>query len=125
MLTDAMQKPLKILMVSAEVAPFTIVGGLAFVAGALPRALHKLGHDVRIVTPRHALFDLPAGLPPPTVRLRGLSVPYGQARRRVDVLETTLAADTPVPVYLIHNPPFFDRKTVYEQPDDAQRFILF
>src|SRR3984893_4924429 len=41
-------RPLKILLVSAEVAPFAKVGGLADVAGALPKALRALGHDVRV-----------------------------------------------------------------------------
>src|SRR5690606_15862637 len=42
---------LKILLVASEVAPFAKSGGLADVAGALPRALKRLGHDVRIVMP--------------------------------------------------------------------------
>src|SRR5438309_9015905 len=45
-------EPLKILVVSAEVAPFAKVGGLADVAGALPKALRAMGHDVRVVMPR-------------------------------------------------------------------------
>src|SRR5437016_2793130 len=116
-------KPLKILMVAAEVAPFTIVGGLAFVAGALPRALHALGHDVRIVMPHYGLLTAPA--PPPVVRRAGLSVPFGRARRRVDVLEVPLAPGTPVPVYQIRHPAAFDRPAVYEYPDDDRRFLLF
>ena len=41
-----MNQKLKILVLASEVAPFVQVGGLADVAGALPKALHKLGHDV-------------------------------------------------------------------------------
>ena len=43
----------KILMVSAEVEPFAKTGGLADVAGSLPKALKVMGHDVRIVMPRY------------------------------------------------------------------------
>jgi starch synthase len=42
-----MNKPLKVLLVSAEAVPFAKVGGLADVAGSLPRALRRLGHDFR------------------------------------------------------------------------------
>lgn len=44
-------KRIKIIHVSAEVAPFSKTGGLGDVARSLPESLFKLGHDVRIVTP--------------------------------------------------------------------------
>ena len=40
---------MKILMVAAEAVPFAKTGGLADVAGVLPRFLRALGHDVRVV----------------------------------------------------------------------------
>ena len=43
----------KILMCSSEVAPFAKTGGLGDVLGALPQALSKLGHDVRVVLPKY------------------------------------------------------------------------
>lgn len=48
---------MKILIVSAEVAPFAKVGGLADVAGALPKALNDLGHDARIVMPLYRMIE--------------------------------------------------------------------
>jgi starch synthase len=42
---------MQILFVSSEVAPFAKSGGLGDVAGALPRQLHAVGHDVRVVLP--------------------------------------------------------------------------
>src|SRR5690349_203288 len=43
--------PLKVLFVASEVAPFRKTGGLADVAGALPKALRRRGIDVRVVMP--------------------------------------------------------------------------
>lgn len=46
---------LKVLLVSAEVAPFAKAGGLADVAGALPKALNALGVDIRIAMPSYRM----------------------------------------------------------------------
>lgn len=48
---------MKILFLSAEVAPFVMVGGLSQVMYFLPRALIKQGHDVRIFMPKYASID--------------------------------------------------------------------
>lgn len=48
---------MKILFVSPEVVPFAKTGGLADVAGSLPKALKELGHDVRIFMPRYKKID--------------------------------------------------------------------
>lgn len=47
---------MNILFVSAEVAPFAKVGGLADVAAGLPRALTKLGHDCRVILPFYQMI---------------------------------------------------------------------
>src|SRR5688572_15008250 len=46
-------KALRVLMIASEAQPFSKTGGLADVAGALPKALGRLGHDVTLVTPRY------------------------------------------------------------------------
>ena len=47
----------RILMVSPEAVPFAKTGGLGDVAGALPLALARLGHDVTLVLPRYRGTD--------------------------------------------------------------------
>ncbi|HSL23340.1 MAG TPA: glycogen synthase GlgA [Vicinamibacterales bacterium] len=44
-------------MVTPEAAPFAKTGGLADVAGSLPLALGRLGHDVTVVLPRYQGID--------------------------------------------------------------------
>ena len=44
---------LKVLFLAAEATPFSKVGGLADIAGALPIALRRLGVDVRLMIPRY------------------------------------------------------------------------
>lgn len=48
---------MKVLFVSAEVSPFAKVGGLADVAGSLPKAIKQAGHDIKVVMPLYGCID--------------------------------------------------------------------
>ena len=52
---------MNIVFVASEAVPFAKTGGLADVAGALPKALHGLGHGVCLFLPCHRSAGL-AGL---------------------------------------------------------------
>ncbi len=115
-------EPLKILFLSAEAVPFAKVGGLADVAGALPKAIRALGHDIRLMMPRYGTirsdqFHMQkVGDPFP--------IPLGPGKEHVHLVETVL--DGGVPVYLIWNEQYFSsRDRVYGFEDDAQRFAVF
>ena len=51
------EKKLKVLLASAEVAPFSKVGGLADVVGELPPYLEKEGAEVAVFTPLYGCID--------------------------------------------------------------------
>src|SRR5712692_4214681 len=70
---------LRILLVASEVEPFAKTGGLADVAGALPKALAALGHDVRVFLPGYrGVQEVVGPLGPPRVPVvPRLPVPLG------------------------------------------------
>ncbi|MBL1703822.1 starch synthase, partial [Klebsiella pneumoniae] len=47
---------MNILFAVSECVPFVKSGGLADVAGALPKELKKLGVDVRVILPNYSLI---------------------------------------------------------------------
>jgi len=111
---------LNILFVSAEVDPFAKTGGLADVAGSLPKELSLLGHDVRVVMPRYGFinqkmkyvcdFPVEMGSRKETCVIKQGSISDSEERR--------------IPVYFIENHHYFNREGIYCYQDDAQRFIL-
>lgn len=119
---------LNILIAASEVVPFAKSGGLADVAGALPKALRALGHDVRVVMPRYYIVDKEKyNLKP----LEGsLGVPMGSIGEAwASVFEGVLPGSD-VPVYFIEHDGFFGRKGLYDEegkgfPDNDSRFIFF
>lgn len=115
------EQPLKILMLSAEIVPFVKVGGLADVAGALPKALQALGHDVRLCMPRFGQID------PERFKLTTIvdDMPVKLNDYTIHTSVRQGAVGNGIPVYMIDAPRYFDRENVYGYTDDGERFILF
>ncbi|MGQ9492795.1 MAG: glycogen synthase [Anaerolineae bacterium] len=115
------QQPLRILYLSAEAVPFAKTGGLADVAGSLPKAIHALGHDIRVAMPRYGRID-PTKFGLKQV-LPAFPVPMDKQMEEAAVLQGSIASE--VPVYFIENAKYYDRDGIYMYPDDAERFIFF
>ena len=50
-----MTEPFRVFFLSPEVTPFAKTGGLADVAGALPKALKEMGCDIRVAMPYYRM----------------------------------------------------------------------
>lgn len=117
------QRPLRVLQVSAELAPYAKTGGLADVTAALPDALRAQGVDLRVLLPgypsvRQAVQQATA--------LEPLRWPWGRVGR---VLRGELPSLPGRPSYVLDAPDAFDRPgTPYATsegvpfPDNLERF---
>ena len=119
--------PLKILVASSEVAPFAKTGGLADVAGSLPKALAYLGHEVCIVMPKYKIVDVEKWSLLPL--LPEMVVNFDKNTYRGQILRCSYPG-TRIPVYFVQQDEFFNRETLYTEfgkdyPDNAERFAFF
>jgi starch synthase len=114
-------EPLRILFIAAEGVPYAKTGGLADVIGALPRALRRLSHDVRVILPRYKTID-PQRWHLSTVATH-VPVPLDQSTEYVNVLKAPPSEG--VPFYFIDSEHYLQREKPYGYHDDGERFILF
>jgi starch synthase len=115
--------PVRIAFLSSEVAPFAKTGGLADVALSLPRALARLGHEVRVFMPLYGFIDpdghavRPLGAPF-EIRVLGQSVPFS--------ILTAELPGTEAPIYFVDCPRFYGRRSIYtSDADEPLRFLYF
>ncbi len=116
---------MKIAFVSSEVFPFSKTGGLADVAGALPKALEMLGHDVKVFTPKYDLIDENKFGLKYNWNIGGMPIRINGHIRDVHVHQCSLP-DSPIEINFIDCPHYFSRGKIYSNSfDEDERFILF
>ncbi|WZO97583.1 glycogen synthase GlgA [Isosphaeraceae bacterium EP7] len=119
--------PLHIAIVASEAVPFSKTGGLADVAGSLPRALNAIGHRASLFAPLHR-SSRQSGLQLEDTGLR-LDIPVGPRIIQGSVFLVRLPG-TDVVAYLIDQPEYFDRPQLYQTDgvdygDNCARFVFF
>ncbi len=116
---------MKIAFVSTEAVPYAKTGGLADVAGSLPKELEKLGCEVKLFIPKYSTIDekkyglhYNQDIGEIAIRI------YGQIRSAY--LHQAILPGSSVEVNFIDCPHYFHRERLYtNDADEDERFILF
>src|SRR5688500_17561263 len=110
---------MRIALLSSEVVPFAKTGGLADVAGALPKALRKLDVDCRLFLPLYSQIDRSL--------LKEEIIQDVPVQWRGKILPTRVYQSDAVgaPAYLIEAPYFFSQHSIYGHQNDHERFAFF
>ena len=111
---------MKVLYVASEALPFAASGGLADVAGSLPKAMRNRLVGCRVVMPLYE--SVPEELRADMRFITSLSVPVAWRRQYCGVFE---AKYNGVIYYLLDNQYYFKRQGMYGHYDDAERFAFF
>ena len=111
---------MKILYATSEAYPYAMSGGLADVAGALPKALRRRLVGCRVVMPLYS--SVPEELKADMKFITSITVPVSWRRQYCGIFE---AKYNGVIYYLIDNQYYFKREGLYGHYDDAERFAFF
>ncbi len=111
---------MKVLFASSEAYPFAMSGGLADVAGALPKALRKRFVGCRIVLPLYGTIS--EEMREKMTFITSITVPVSWRRQYCGIFEAHIDG---VIYYLIDNQYYFKRDSLYGHYDDAERFAFF
>lgn len=111
---------MKVLYVAAEAVPFAKTGGLADVAGSLPKALKEDGVDVRVIMPKFG--KIPEAYRNAMEHVYDGELPVAWRKKYVGLDKYELDGVT---YYFVDNEEYFNREGFYGYDDDAERFSFF
>jgi starch synthase len=116
---------MKIAFLSSEAVPFAKTGGLADVAGSLPKALTELGCEVKLFLPKYFFIDESKYGLHYSWDVGEMLIRINGHLRSVHIHHTKLN-DSNVEVNFIDCPHYFHRGHIYTNDlDEDERFILF
>ncbi|MDE6614193.1 MAG: glycogen synthase GlgA, partial [Clostridia bacterium] len=110
----------KILFATSEAVPFIKTGGLADVAGALPKALVDCGIDCRVILPLY--MDIKQEF---RDKMEFLGSTYINLSWRSQYCGLFKAVHDGVTYYFVDNEYYFKRSGLYGYYDDGERFAYF
>jgi starch synthase len=110
----------KVLFAVSECGPFAKSGGLADVAGSLPKELISLGTDIRVILPKYGTISEEYKMK--MKKIRELTVSVGWRNQYCGIEELK---EQGVTYYFIDNEYYFKRENLYGYYDDGERFAYF
>ncbi|MCL6571815.1 MAG: glycogen synthase GlgA [Bacillus sp. (in: Bacteria)] len=111
---------MKVLFAVSECGPFAKSGGLADVAGSLPKELMGLGTDVRVILPKYG--TIAESYKTEMKKVKEFSVPVGWRNQYCGIEELTHKG---VIYYFVDNEYYFNRENLYGYYDDGERYAYF
>lgn len=111
---------MKVLFAVSECGPFAKSGGLADVAGSLPKELTSLGTDVRVILPKYGTIS--EDYKSKMKKVKEFIVPVGWRKQYCGIEELSHQGVT---FYFIDNEYYFKREGLYGYFDDGERFAYF
>jgi starch synthase len=110
----------KVLFTVSECVPFIKSGGLADVAGSLPKELRRLGTDVRVIMPKYS--SISEEFKQEMKRVAAFTVQVGWRNQYCGIEELSYNGIT---FYFVDNEQYFNRNHLYGYFDDGERFAFF
>jgi len=110
---------MRVAILSSEAVPFAKAGGLADVAGALPKALRKQGTEAILVLPHYDKID--RGFLSDKI-IENVPVEWRAGVKPTRVWQSDASG---APAYLIEASEYFSRPAIYGYVDDHERFAFF
>jgi starch synthase len=116
---------MKIAFICSEAVPYAKTGGLADVAGSLPKALEQLGCEVKLFIPKYYSIDEAEFGLHYNWEIGEIPIKIDNHTRYTHVYQATLPGSS-VEVNFIDCPHYFHRDQIYTDGfDEDERFILF
>lgn len=111
---------MNVLFVVSECVPFVKTGGLADVAGSLPKELMKLGTNLAVIMPKYGtISDVYKE------RMQGKGAYTVSVGWREQYVGLEYIVEDGVTYYFIDNEYYFNRDQLYGYDDDGERFSYF
>lgn len=118
---EKMENEIKVLYVTSECLPFAATGGLADVAGSLPKAINKIGGvDVRVIMPLYGKIKNEYG--DKLEYIGNFTVHLSWRQEYCGLFKYTTDGVT---YYFVDNERYFKRSSMYGFYDDGERFAYF